>query len=111
MTTKPTISLELSAKPTFLASWRPRRPLDGLTDAQDGLLTPDAQDGSSRLRRPLDGPPGAQDGFWMSLLAPKTASGWASDAKTSWRPRRPLDGLTDAQDGLLTPKTAFGRAY
>ena len=40
MTTKPTISLVLSAKPTFSASWRPRRPLDGLTDAREGLLTP-----------------------------------------------------------------------
>ena len=40
MTTKPTISLELSAKQTFSAYWRPRRPLDGLTDAQDGFLTP-----------------------------------------------------------------------
>ena len=51
---KPTISLELSAKPTILGSWRPRRPADG--------------------------PPGAQDGLPTGLLTPQTASDGPSPA-------------------------------
>ena len=81
---KPTISLELSVKPTFWASWRPRRPQDGPPGAQDSLPT----------RRPPDGLPGAQDGF----------------RRASWRPRRLPDGLPGAPDGLqtglLAPKSA-----
>ena len=96
---KPTISLELSAKPTILGSWRPRRPADGPPGAQDGLRR-----ASWRPRRPPDGPPGAQDGL-PTGLAPKTAS-----RRASWRPRRPPNGPPGAQDGLptglLTPQTA-----
>ena len=81
---KPTISLEISAKPTILGSWRPRRPADGPPGAQDG---------------------GAQDGLPTGLLAPKTAS-----RRASWRARRPPNGPPGAQDGfptgLLTPQTA-----
>ena len=83
---KPTISLELSAKPTILGSWRPRRPADGPPGAQDGLRR-----ASWRPRRPPDRPPGAQD-------------------RASWRARRPPNGPPGAQDGLptrlLTPQTA-----
>ena len=97
---KPTISLELSVKPTFWASWRPRRPQDGPPGAQDslptGLLAPKtaSRRASWRARRLPTG-----------LLAPQTASGWAS-----WRPRRPPDRPPGAQvglwTGLLTPQTA-----
>ena len=97
---KPTISLGLSVKPTFWASWRPRRPQDGPPGAQDslptGLLAPKtaSRRASWRARRLPTG-----------LLAPQTASGWAS-----WRPRRPPDRPPGAQvglwTGLLTPQTA-----
>ena len=92
---KPTISLELSAKPTILGSWRPRRPADGPPGAQDGLRR-----ASWRPRRPPDGPPGAQDGLptgllATGLLAPKTAS-----RRASWRPRRPSDGPPGARNAL-----------
>ena len=72
---KPTISLELSAKPTILGSWRPRRPADGPPGAQDGLPT--------GLLAPQTGLPTGllapetafgQDGLRTGLLAPKTAS-------------------------------------
>ena len=95
---KPTISLELLVKPTFWASWRPRRPQDGPPGAQDslptGLLAPKtaSRRASWRARRL---PTGAPDGFWMGLLAPHTAS-----RQASWRPSRPLDGPPDAPDGL-----------
>ena len=87
---KPTISLELLEKPTFWASWRPRRPQDGPPGAQDGLptglLAPKtaSRRASWRARRLPTG-----------LLAPQTASG-----RASWRPSRPLDELPDAPDGL-----------
>ena len=76
---KPTVSLELLVKPTFWASWRPRRPQDGPPGAQDSLPgLPGAQDGlqtqaSWRPRRLPDGP--------------KSASG-----RASCRPRRPPTG-------------------
>ena len=82
---KPAFSLELSAKPTILASWRPRRPQTACRRA------------SWCPRRPPDGPPGAQDGLPTDLLAPKTAS-----ARASWRPRRPPDGPPGTRDGLPT---------
>ena len=94
--TKPTISLELLLKPTFWASWRPRRPQDGPPCLPTGLLAPKtaSRRASWRPRRPPTGP-----------LAPQTASGWVS-----WRPRRPPDRPPGAQvglwTGLLTPQTA-----
>ena len=83
---KPVFSLELSAKPTILASWRPRRPADGPPGAQDGLptglLAPKtaSRRASWRARRPPDGPPGAQDGLPTGLLTPQTASDGPSPA-------------------------------
>ena len=88
---KPTISLELSAKPTILGSWRPRRPADGPPGAQDGLRRT-----SWRARRPPDGPPGAQDGLPTGLLTPQTASDGPS----------PADKFTCRQDHLPTKPPA-----
>ena len=84
---KPTISLELSAKPTILGSWRPRRPADGPPGAQDGLQT-----GFLARKTASDGPPAAPDGFRMGLLAPQTAC--------------PPGALVGLWTGLLTPQTA-----
>ena len=83
---EPTISLELSAKPTILASWRPGRPPDGPPGVPDDLPT-------------APGAPGLPTG----LLAPKTAF-----RRASWRPRRPPDGPPGAQDGLPTGLLAPG---
>ena len=96
---KPTFSLELLVKPTFWASWRPRRPQD-----QDGLQTgflarKTASDGppvSWRPRRPPDRPPGAQVGLWTGLMTPQTASDGPS----------PADKFTCRQDHLPTSPPA-----
>ena len=99
---KPTISLELSAKPTILGSWRPRRPPDGPPGAQDGLPTgllarkTASRRASWRARRPPNGPPGAQDGFPTGLLTPQTASDGPS----------PADKFTCRQDHLPTSPPA-----
>ena len=91
---KPAFSLELSLKPTFLASWRPRRLPDGPAGAPDslrtGLLVPKTASGPPQMAS--DGPPGAPDGLRTVLLAPKTTSG-----RASWRPRRPPDGPPGAK--------------
>ena len=106
VTTKPTISFELSAKPACLASWQPRQPLDGSLTSKTAsrraswrLLTPNTPKTASgraswRPRRPLDGPPGAQDGVWRSLLPPETASRRASDAKSAFGRDNSLDVIT-----------------
>ena len=96
---KPTISLELSVKPAFWASWRPRRPQDGPPGAQDslptGLLAPKtaSRRASWRARR-----------LPTSLLAPQTASDGPPGAQDGLRPPGAQDGLPDgppgAQDGL-----------
>ena len=108
---KPAFSLELSVKPTILASWRPRRPADGPPGAQDsrraswrarrlptGLLAPQTASGwaSWRPRRPSDRPPGAQVGLWTSLLTPQMASDGPS----------PADKFTCRQDHLPTSPPA-----
>ena len=105
---KPTISFELSVKPTFWASWRPRRPQDGPPGAQEslptGLLAPKtafirASWRARRLptgpRRLLDGSPVAPDGLQTGLLAPKTASRRASSRRPPTGHHLPISSSAD----------------